>query len=902
MSWRRFFDRQRRDEELTHELEAHVAHEIDDLVARGRSLEEARAQARRKLGNTTRVREVVYERSSFVRLEAWLKDVRYALRQLRRSPVFATVAVLSLGLGIGANAAIFSLLDQALWRPLPVKNPQELVFLYHPGPLQGRQSTDEPFGPSFSYPFLRGLRAGAMPFTGLAGARSLSVTVVRGGRVTTARAHRVSGNYFDVLGVRAARGRVFTDADDQIPGGHPIVVLSDRYWQRAFGADPQAVGQTLSINGIPMTIIGVTPAGFFGEGRGAGPDVFVPLSMNDVLETDSKSFDNRQYHWITLLARLKPNVTLPAASTAINVLYRAELEKDLAELDVGKEEEPAYRAKRIVLKPGRAGRGGGTAMADSQARLLLLPAITGLVLLIACANIANLQLSRATTRAREMCVRVALGASRAVLVRQLLIESCVLAAFGGVFGLVLARGLVPLLGTRLSVSAVGPLSNAIDSRVFLFGLAASVFTVLLCGLYPALRASRPDLAVAIKDESVQAGATRAARVFRLSLVTGQLALSLLLVIVAGLLTKTLVNLSHVDLGFDSDRLVTFRVEPDMRRYDAVRAAAFLEQIRERAAALPGVRSVTTAGEPVVAGSISSGSLTVEVYTSSGRAESENVAFNSVGPGYFETLKIPIVAGRAFTRDDGPDAPRVAIVSQAFAQRYFGERSPLGKHLGEGAGDAVKLDIEIVGVARDAKYHFLREPARPFYYLSAAQRQPRRAQFYLRTATAPETVLAAVQHEVALLDPEVAVQRLKTMQRQLDDNLAGERGVSLLAVAFGALATLLAALGLYGVLAYNVALRTREIGIRMALGAGAREVRALLGREITTMLGIGGIIGIAGAAVAGRSVQAMLYGVPPWDPSVYVTAAAALGLIALAAAYVPARRATRIDPVRALRHD
>jgi putative ABC transport system permease protein len=902
VTWHRFFERDRRDEELARELEAHLAHEVDDLVARGVPEGEARMRAARKLGNATVVRETVYEHNSLVTLEALFKDVRHALRRLRRQPLFTAVAVLSLALGIGANTAIFSLLDQALWRPLPVKDPEALVLLYHPGPLEGHSTSDEPGGPAFSYPLFRGLRETQTPFTALAGARPLIVNLVRDGRAMTARAHRVSGSYFDLLGVRAALGRVITEDDDRTPGAHPVVVLGHRYWTNAFGGDTGVLNRTLSVNGVAMTIVGVASAGFFGEGRGVGPDLFVPLSMNDALEPERKSYDNRKYHWIPLIGRLKPGVTRAAAAAAADVAYRVELEKDLSELDIGKDEEAVYRAKHIVLKPGGAGRGGGSALAESQARLLLLPGITLLVLFIACANIANLQLSRATARAREVFLRVALGASRAALVRQFLTESALLAALGGAVGLLLARWMVPAVGARLSVAAVGPLSNALDGRVLLFALAASAFTVVACGLYPALRASRPDLAAALKDESAQAGAPRGARVFRLSLVTGQLALSLVLVIMAGLLSKTLVNLTRVELGFEPDRLVTFRIEPDARRYDRERAAAFLEQVRERAAGIPGVRAAVSTAAPIVAGSVSSGSLTVEVFTPPGRAASANVAYNAVGPGYFGTMAVPILAGREFTPDDGPDAPRVAIVSEAFARRFFGTRDPIGRRLGSGMGDGVKLDTAIVGVARDAKYHFLREEPAPFYYLSYAQRQPRRAQLYLRTAVTPEAVFAAVQREVAAVDPQVPVQRLKTMRRQLDDNLAGERGVSLLAVGFGALATVLAALGLYGVLAYSVALRTREIGIRIALGAGAREVRALLGREIVPVLGVGGVIGLAGAAAAARSLQVMLYGVQPWDPTVYASAAALLFLIVLAAAYVPARRAARIDPAIALRQD
>jgi putative ABC transport system permease protein len=899
--WRRFFERERRDEEFARELEAHVAHEVDELIARGLSPAEARSRARRKLGNTTRLREAAYERNSSAVLEAVVNDVRHALRRLRSDKAFAVLAVLSLAFGIGANTAVFSLMDQTLWRPLPVTAPEELVLVYQPGPLQGHESSDEPDGPSFSYPLFKSLQESQTPFTGLAGARSASgLTLCYGTRTTTATAHRVSGNYFKLLGTRPALGRILTEADDGVPGANPVVVLSHHYWMSWFGGDVSVLHQTLTLNNVPLTIVGVAARGFFGESHGGWPDLFVPITMSARLQSvPAGALESRREHWVTLLARLKPGITRDRAQVELQVAYRAEVLKDLPGLQLDAPGRARYRTKQILLKAGERGRGGGSSADETVRRLVLLPAITLMVLLIACANIANLQLSRAAARTREVTVRLAVGASRAALLRPLLTESCLLALAGGAVGLWVARWLLPVLGTRIETAPVGPLSSHVDARVMLFCLLLSVLTGLAFGLYPSLRASQADLATALKGQSSQSGVSSSARRFHRTLVAVQLAISLVLLVAAGLLTRTLVNIGRVDLGFAADRLLTLRLQPELSGYSGTKAAAYYEEVQSRLTALPGVRSVAVADEPVIAGDVSSGNITIDGFQAGG--EDPNVAYNHVGPGFLATMGIGLLAGRDFTAHDVAGAPKVAIVNETFVTRYLAGANPLGRRFGWGSGNNTKLDIEVVGVARNAHYHFLREEPRPFYYLALGQKQRQGAVLYVRADEA-ETLLGPVRGEIEALDRQVPVRGLKTLRGQVEQSLSSERGVSVLAAAFGALATLLAALGLYGVLSGNVAARTREIGIRIALGAQAGDVRRMLAREVSTLLALGGALGLAGAGVFGGMVRAMLYGITPWDPAVYAAAFAVLGSVGVLAAYMPARRAMRIDPVVALRDE
>ncbi|MBI4873045.1 MAG: ABC transporter permease [Acidobacteria bacterium] len=828
-----------------------------------------------------------------------MTTLRTVVRSLARAPLFTLVAVLSLALGIGANTAMFSLLDQILLRTLPVRNPHELVYLYHPGPTQGSTSSDEGGGPSFSYPMFLELRKEQTPFAGLAAARAQSVSLAYQNEAAHGIARLVSGNYFELLGVRPAMGRLITEEDDRAAGGHPVAVLSYGYWTSRFGNNPAVLNQTLHVNGYPLTVVGVAQKGFAGEKTAEMPDIFVPVRRKPDIEPDWKGLDNRQYYWISLVGRLKPGVTRQQAETAINVSYRAQLDQDLQLL---KQPRPdfleRFRAKKVILKPGEHGR--GSVRDHARQPVLLMMGMTLLVLLIACANIANLQLARAASRTREVAVRLAMGASRLQLIRRLLVESCLLAVAGGALGLFFAlwtvRAVVAIMPPATGIQSF--LSTSLDGRVLLFSLGLSVATGVLFGLFPALQASKPDLVAALKNQAGQISSAGSANFFRKALVTAQVATSLLLLISAGLFGKTLVNLSKVDLGMRPDHLLTFSLLPKLSGYSDQRVASFHERLLERLAALPGVKLASAAQVPAIAGSSSSSSISVEGYVAPSDAAAQS-NFNVVGADYFRTLGIALVAGREFTPADNATGPKVAVVNEAFVRQFLPGRDPLDRRIGTGR----EPDIRIVGVVKDARYSELKEaPPAVFCTPLAQARRWNMVHYYLRTAGEPEAAANLARREVAALDPHLPIRQLKTMQAQIEENMFVERLLSGLTGSFAGLATLLAALGLYGVLAYNVARRTREIGIRMALGAGGGRVRGLVLREVGLMLAIGTVAGVGSAAAVGRLVQAVLYGMKPWDALVYGGSVGLLWLIALAAAYVPARRAIRVDPMVALRYE
>jgi predicted permease len=832
-----------------------------------------------------------------------MRAVRLTVRNLVRTPLFTLTAILSLALGIGATTAIFSMMDQVLLRMLPVKNPGELAFLYHPGPVQGSQSTSEPGGAAFSYPMFRELQAQQTPFTALAGAYPVLASAAFNNAAQNGQAMLVSGNYFEVLGVGPALGRVFDENDDRQPGAHPLVVLSHAYWTSRFGANPSVLNQTLVVNGRGMTMVGVAQKGFVSEMPGTTADFFVPITMKREMTPDRDGLKDRQDYWVTLFGRLKPGTTIEQAATAINVTYQPQLQQDLAlATNPSPEFRARFAAKKIVLKPGHYGR--GQLRENGRKPLQLLLAMTLLVLLIACANVANLQLTRALARTREMAVRLALGASRGQLVRHLLLESLVIGAAGGALGVAVAHWTLRGILATLPPRTIGPnvLTASLDARMLGFALLLAVVTSLAFGLYPAWQASRAQLTLALRDQNGQTTASRSTGVIRKGLVTLQTAISLLLLISAGLFGKTLLNLSRIDLGVRVDHLLTFSLTPRLNGYDDARSLQFFERLQERLAAIPGVTSATASRVPAIAGSASSGNMTVEGFTAAGDSDSQS-SLNEIGPDYFRTLGVALVAGREFTVADRAGAPKVAIVNEAFAKHFIGNRHPLGVGVFRGGGNNVKFDTLIVGVVKDAKYSSMKESPPPVYYTPFAQSPRQRGMnFYVRTSGDPLQAAGAIRAAIAELDANLPVLNLKTMQAQIDANVANERLLSYLTGTFAALATLLAAIGLYGVLAFNVARRTREIGIRMALGAGVAQVRRLVVREVLLIIAIGMAAGLGAAAVTGRLIQSVLFATAPSDAAVYAGAAALLALIAVAAAYIPARRATGVDPMIALRYE
>ena len=615
-----------------------------------------------------------------------MTNFKAILRGMIRTPVFSGIAILSLALGIGANTAMFSLLDQFLLRTLPVKNPRELVFLYHPGPAQGSVSNDEGGGPSFSYPMFREMQAEQTPFTGLSGGRSMGASLAFRNHAVPGSAYLASGNYFEVLGVKPAMGRLFSDEDDRTGAANPVVVLGYSYWISRFAGDVSVLNQTMIVNGYPMTIIGVAQKGFNGERLGNSPDIYAPIAMKKALTPDWDAFQNRRDYWISLFARLKPGVSLAQADAAINTTYRGQLEKDIQVFkQPGANFLLRFRAKKIVLRPGQYGRGG--LREESQQPLLLLMGMTAMVLLICCANVANLQLARAAARTREIAVRLAMGASRSQLIGQLLVESCLIAVAGGAMGLVAAywtlRAIIAYLPTSGGMQTF--LTPSLDPRVMAFCFALSLVTGLAFGLFPALQSTRPDLVPTLKSQSGQGGASGAATRFRKSLVTAQMAISLLLLICAGLFTRTLANLSNIDLGLKVDHLLTFSLSPKLNKYTDQSAAQLYEQLTERLAAIPGTRLVSSATTPAVAGWTSSGNITVEGYTPPTDDAADSNA-DEVGPDYFRTMGTPLIAGREFTPADNLGAPKVAVVNETFVRHFLGNQTPIGHHFGTGSGD------------------------------------------------------------------------------------------------------------------------------------------------------------------------------------------------------------------------
>ncbi|MBZ5624155.1 MAG: ABC transporter permease [Acidobacteriia bacterium] len=828
-----------------------------------------------------------------------MASLRIVLRGLARTPLFTVIAILSLALGIGANTAIFSLIDQVLLRTLPVKNPYKLVYLYHPGPVQGSSTSDEAGGPSFSYPMFRELQKEQTPFTGLAGTRSQAVSLAYHNASSHGTARLVSGNYFDLLGVSAAIGRVFTEEDDRTPGGYPLVVLSYGYWVSRFGSDVSVLNQTMIVNGYPMTIVGVAQKGFTSERLGSPPEIYVPICMAKEIGPGVGDLADRKSYWVALFGRLKPGETREHAQVAINVAYRAQLEQDIQLLRTPRADFlQQFKAKKVILKPGEHGR-GGLGEQGSQP-LFLSMGITILVLSIACANLANLQLARSAARTREMAVRLAMGASRVQIIPQLLAESCLIAVAGGAMGLLAARWTIRAILASIPPSRgmQGFLSDALDARILLFSLSVSILTGILFGLFPAIHSSKADLVSSLKSQAGQASRGGSTNAFRKTLVTAQMGIALLLLISAGLFGKTLVKLSNVDLGIRADHLVTFSLLPKLNRYTDQGVAAFHEQLIGRLAAIPGVTLVSAARVPAIAGSNSSTTIEVEGYVAPSEDGAES-NFNVVASGYFRTMGIPLIAGREFTRADNLSGPKVALVNEAFVRHFLPNRNPLGRHISRGA----PLDTEIVGVVKDAKYANMREPAPPVFYTPLDQNTRWNVIFYyVRTVIDPEHAAPLIRREVAALDPNLPIRELKTMQMQIEENMFAEHFLSVFTSTFAGLATLLAAIGLYGVLAFNVARRTREIGIRMALGADSGRVRGLVVREVALMLVIGTAAGAGSAAATGKLVRSFLYAIEPWDTWVYGLAAVLLWAIAVGAAYIPVRRATRVDPMVALRYE
>jgi len=827
------------------------------------------------------------------------KDLVFAVRTLRRNGTFTAVAMLSLALGIGASTAIFSLMDQVLFRLLPVADPERLVLLHREYSPNGTSTSDN-FESVFSYPTYRELRDHDPAFYGTIARGSARVALSYQAETQNAAAEIVSGNFFETLGVGASIGRVMAADDDGPPGAHPVVVLGHSYWSSRFGSDPGILNQTVTVNGQPMVVIGVAAAGFNGIRPGSTPDLYAPIAMQKAVRPTWNALDDVTFRWLNIFARLRNGVGMQQAQAATDVAYRSITEAELARNPhiAGGRERDKFLNHRLEVRLAAQGINGLRRQWEKP--LVVVMALAALVLLITCSNVAGLMLARAAGRQREIAIRLALGAGRAAVVKQLLIEGLVLFLAASVLGLIAA---VWAQGALIRVLPEGYSGNwlkgALDLRALLFNLALAAGCGLVFGLIPALGATRPDVAVTLKDQASQASGGGTARMRKI-MVTAQVAFSLTLLAGAGLFAESLYRLSQVDLGFRAERLLTFSVDATTTRPDTANANAFYRELEERLDTIPGVVGAGASNAGPFSNSDNGGNITVEGYRA---AESEYTGAQhaAINPGFFRALGIPVQAGREFNARDGAGAPKVVVVNQAFVKRYFGSANPIGRRMTFGGGN-VKLDHEIVGVVADSHKDVRKVPVETVYLLYTQWDKPERLVFYLRTAGDTGSLASDVRRTVRSLDPAVPIGDPETMALLIRNSIYTDRLIALLSGAFGVLATLLAALGLYGVVGYAVSRRTAEIGVRIALGAFPGDVLRMVLWEAAEIVSLGIVIGAAAAFGLGRFVQSQLFGIEAGNPLILASAVILLGIVTVAAAFVPAWRASHIDPINALRYE
>ena len=830
-----------------------------------------------------------------------MRNLTLAARMLLKTPFVTAIAVLSLALGIGANAAIFSMFDQLLWHPLPVREPSRLVNLSAPGPMPGSNSCNQSGECTevFSYAMFRDLEKANTPFTGIAAHRITNFSLGVRNEPMTGDGAMVSGSYFPVLGLNPAAGRLLTPADDDVPGAHFVAVIGYRFWNDKFGKDPGTVGQSIIVNGKSFQIVGVAPEGFDGTTAGARPLIYVPISMRGELQRFTKWEDRRNY-WIYLFARLKPGLSIEQAATAANAAYHpiitdveAPLQKEMSDKTM-----ESFKAKKLVLAKGS--RGQSSIHREAKTPIILLFSVTGVVLLIACANIANLLLARGASRSTEMGVRLALGATRRHLMVQLLTESVMLALVGGIASLLVASWTLGVISALLPPQAAETMAFTVSGPVIVFAAVLSVATGLVFGLFPALHSTRDDLISTIRAGAGQIAGGRSAARFRASLVTAQIALSMGLLIMSALFLRSLVNVSRVDLGLTVDGISTFQIVPQRAGYDSARSAVLFDRVEQELSGLAGVTSVTEAMVPLLSGDNWGERVHVQGYQCGPDIDCGS-RFNEVGADYFKTFGVKLIAGREFTPSDRLGSQRVTIVNEEFAKKFKLGNDAVGKFIGDGDNDS--LNIQIVGLVRNVKYSQVKDSVPPVYY-SAWRQDPRAGSlyFYVQSSLPPEQFLGTLRSTMKNIDPNLPVEELKTMAQQVRENVFLDRMISILSSAFALLATLLAGIGLYGVLSYSVAQRTREIGVRMALGADGARVRRLVMRQVLWMLLIGGVIGITASIGLGKAARSMLFQLEGQDPTSMAIAVVLLACVALAAGFIPARRAALVDPMHALRYD
>jgi predicted permease len=827
-----------------------------------------------------------------------MNDIRYALRQFRKSPLFTLIAVITLAVGIGASTAIFTLLDQALIRSLPVSHPEQLVRLRYTGESPGHTNNyggdDKDF---FSYPMYRDLRDKNSVFSGLLANDEKYVGVQWNDRSELAEAELVSGNYFEVLGLQPALGRLLLPADDVV-NGNPVVVLSYNYWKMKLGSNPDVIGKALLLNAHPFTIVGVVQPGFHSVVAGETPGLFVPASVKSIITPRWQDFEDRQSHWITIVGRLKPGESLQQAQAGLDPLCHAIRAEELKQFGYHSE-----RTRRLFLDESHiqllnSARGFSPLRDQIGTPLVILMGMVSLLVLMACVNISSLLLVRAAGRTREMAVRYAMGAGRWQIVRQLLLEGLLLGTVGGAFGLLLA----PVVGNVLVHTAFTdpmseiPLSTHPDTRILLFNFAVAFTVSILFSLAPALRFLRPDLVATLKQQSATAAGSPLR--FRRISVGAQIAVSLLLLIGAGLFVRTLKNLRAVDVGFVPDHMVTFDLNPRLAGYQAGQMQALNQRILENLAALPGVRAVAATDDPDLAGDDETGNVSIAGV----KMNEDDQDFEEpwVTPTYFATLKTPLLAGRVFTDQDVLGKAKVAVVNLSVAKRYFGSpQNAIGHSLS--FGSAGKFDTQIIGVVGDTKHHSVRDPVRMTAYRAISQSPELNGITYLvRTWQQPADAETGIRAAMQQIDSKLALSNLQTEEQQIDNSLSNERLIAMLSSSFGVIAVLLAAMGLYGVLAFSTAQRTREIGIRMAMGAQRSAVVKMVLQDVLWICGVSIAVALPLALALGRLLQAQLYGVHAGDPVTLLGGTLLIAAVALLAAMLPARRAASVEPMQALR--
>ena len=831
-----------------------------------------------------------------------MSSIKFALRTLFKTPFVTVIAIVSLALGIGANAAIFSCFNQMLLQSLTVPHPEQLVNLAAPGPKPGSQSCNQAGDCDvvFSYAMFRDLQKAQTVFTGIASHRIFGANLSFKGQTLNTQGLLVSGNYFQVLQLQPALGRLFDSNDDRLVGEAPVVILSHAYWTSKFGADPAVLNQPIIVNGQTLTVVGVAPRGFDGTTLGTKPSVFVPMTLRGTMQPGWRAWNDRQNYSFYLFARMRPGVKIEGAREALNAQYHAIVNDVEAPLQRGMSDTTMakFRAKPIVVEPG--GLGQSSVRSVAQTPLYMLLSVTGFVLLIACANIANLLLARSAARASEMAVRLSIGASRGRLVAQLLTESLLLALFGGIAGIFVAQLTLGLILSLMPAQAAQTMAFTISPPAVLFAAVLTIGTGLLFGLFPALHSTRPDLVSTLKGLAGQPSGAKGAARFRLALATVQIALSMMLLAASGFFVKSLMNVSRVDLGIKVDNVITFALSPELSSYTPEKTRLLFERLEQELHATPGVSGVTVALVPLLAGSNWGNDVSVQGFQGGPDVDS-NSRFNEVGAGYFSTMGVPLMSGREFTDADGPGGQKVAIVNEEFVKKFKLGQDAVGKMIGSGEGWRSKQDTLIVGVAQNAKYSEVKRKVPPLFF--RPYRQDTRlgsASFYVRTAGDPAQMASSVTAVVKRLDPNLPMEDLKTLTQQVRDNTFLDRMMTTLSSLFAGLATLLAAVGLYGVLAYTVSQRTREIGLRMALGAAPARVRSMVLKQVGWMTLVGGVIGLAGAVALGRQAGAILFEMKGSDPMVLAASAVTLSIVAIAAGFVPAHRASLVDPMKALR--